>query len=102
GRQRVAEAGDEGQGALDLVNVVWDVVAHVEQRAGGVVADCGNGPDARRPEEKGRRQGALVERGKDDGLGDVERREPSDQRQRRVAVERLGLGGGPGGAGGGG
>src|SRR4029453_3138024 len=45
-RQRVAEPRDEGEGPLDFVNVVGDVVPDVEQRAGVLVADGRNGLDA--------------------------------------------------------
>ena len=80
GRQGEAGGRGEVERALDLVHVVVDAVAQVEQRAGVVDRRRADPRDAGEPQEQRGRQRALVERAEDQRAVDAERREPGDER----------------------
>ena len=69
----MAEGGDERQVALDLVEVVGDEVADVEERARVVDADGGDRRDTGQPQQQGERERGLVEAGQDSGLLEASR-----------------------------
>ena len=66
--------------------------AHVEQRAGVVVADGGDALDARPPQQQRQRQRALVRRAEHGGVGDARGPHPRDERPGVVLVDRHRLG----------
>ena len=93
-RRRAARspaARDEVERALDLVHVVVDLVAQVEQRAREVdrlIAPIRGTPASRSSSASGQR--ALVERAEDHRAVDAERGDPGDERVDVAAVDGIG------------